>query len=117
MSGCGASDMRGSGQRDTLVSFSEEVTRENHLGEPIADSFGLICEEYVQVIFSKGEERRSAAIKGNDQPATFIALANDDTRSVSTKHVIQLDGEIWDITNIAPWKREEIEFTAVRRAK
>lgn len=109
--------MRGSGQRDTYVVFGEEVTIENSIGEPVATSINPICEEWVQAIFGKGDERRAAAIEGTDQPATFIALANAETRGVTTKHVIELDGEIWDITNSSPWKREEIEFTAIRRAK
>ncbi|MBT0667073.1 hypothetical protein HT136_01660 [Novosphingobium profundi] len=88
------------------------------MGEPTDDeTYPQICREFVQIIYGRGSERRAAAIEGADQPATFIALSNSGTRQVGTKNLVMFDGDFWDIVNVAPLGRVEIEFTAIRRSR
>ncbi len=110
--------MRPIATRDKLISFHAIVTAENSMGEPVSDgTYPEICKEWAQVIYGRGNERRSAAIEGADQPATFIVLGNSKTRSVSVGSFIRFDGAEWDIQNKAVLGNQEIEFTAIRRAR
>jgi hypothetical protein len=105
------------GARDRKISFHAVATLENALGEPVdSEAYPLLGEEWARIIYGKADERRSAAVEGTNQPATFIVLSNSVTRAITTTNIIQYGGETWDIANISPWGREEIEFTAARRA-
>ena len=105
------------GERDKRITFSSETTAENSLGEPVRTAYAPLGNRWAQVIYGRGDERRSAAIEGADQTATFNVLSDSLTRPITTKHVIQFDGDVWDIVSIAPWARAEIDFTAIRRTR
>lgn len=102
--------------RDRLIIFQTVNEIEDEFGQPVLDDFSDFAKSFAEVIYGKGSERREAGIEGNDLPATFGVLQSPTTRAVTTKHVISFDGAIWDIQGIAPWKRQTIEFTAIRRA-
>lgn len=105
----------GAAKRDRQILFRLPVTTENSAGEPVETSLADAGQAFAAVSYGKGQERRSAGIEGNDLPATFITLQNPTTRAVGPGHVILYDGGRWDITSAAPFERDEMEFTAVRR--
>lgn len=105
----------GSRKRDRLITFKREVATESGFGEPEIASLSTIGKAWANVAYGKGSERRAAGIEGSDLPATFITLQNPMTRAIEPSHVIEHNGGLWDITSAAPFERDEIEFTAVRR--
>lgn len=88
---------------------------ENAAGEPIPGASTLIAPAWAAVYYGKGQERREAAIEGASQPATFNVETNSALRGVTVADFVRFDGSDWDITNISPMSRSEIDFTAVRR--
>ncbi|TXC73962.1 head-tail adaptor protein [Sphingorhabdus soli] len=104
------------GERDRLIVFQAVTSAENDFGEPVGTGFAEVGREWAKITYGTGSERREAGIEGNDLPATFRTLQNAMTRSITTKHVIYFDGAVWDITSAVPWKREDMDFTAQRRA-
>lgn len=106
----------GAAKRDRLIRFALPVTEENAAGEPVEESLADAGKAYAAVSYGKAQERREAGIEGNELPATFITLQSDVTRPIGPGHVILFGGHRWDITSAAPFERDEMEFTAVRRA-
>lgn len=106
-----------SGPRDDLITIERnDSTNENDFGEPI-DAWTSIGSFWVKAIYGNGSERRNTAIEGGDQSATFLALADSETKAVTSSDRIIFNDSIWDIVNIAPMKRDVIEFTAIRRSQ
>lgn len=104
-----------SGPRDDLITIERDTgTGENAFGE-ITESWTTHATAWAEVIYGKGSERRTSAVEGADQPATFRVLAETETRSVTVRDRISFGG-IWDITNVSPLDRDGIEITAIRRA-
>lgn len=101
-------------KRNELVSFERPIARKSAMGSEPSSDFDKICEEYVQVRYGTGAERRAAGAEGASQAATFIALDNSLTRLVTERDTIWAAERRWNITSIAPVAaRDEIEFGAV----
>lgn len=105
----------GSRKRDRLIQFRLPITAENAAGEPVESSLADAGSAWAAVSYGKAQERRSAGIEGNDLPATFITLQNPTTRAIGPGYLILHAGGRWDVTSAAPFERDEMEFTAVRR--
>ncbi len=104
-------------RRYNLVEFRRKgATTENAAGEPVPGASTLIALAYAAVYYGKGQERRAAAIEGASQVGTFNVETNSDLRGVTVANFIRFDGSDWDISDIAPLGRGEIDFTAVRRS-
>jgi hypothetical protein len=104
-------------RRFNKVEFRRLTTSEDGFGTPAVSGSTLICEAWAAIFYGRGTERREAAIEGAEQSATFNVATNADLRAVRVTDVIQLGGDSWDITSVAPMDRSEIDFTAVRRMK
>lgn len=103
--------MVGSGRRDTLVSLSRMTPGLDPYGEEI-ETWAALGDEWVRVIWSRGSERREAAMEQGERGVTFQARANARTLGMRVRDRIVWDGD-WDIVGIATPIRGEIEFTAV----
>ena len=100
------------GRRDQQIGF--------HRASVVADEYGTevpswaeIAQRWAAVNYGRGDERREAAREGGAQPATFIVLADEITRTIGLTDRIAFAG-VWEIKGIAPRGRAEIEFSAVR---
>lgn len=100
-------------QRSELVIFERPIARKSAMGREPASDYDRVCEEYVQVRYGTGAERRTAGAEGALQSATFIALDNALTRLVTVRDTIWAADRRWNITSVAPIAaRGEIEFGA-----
>lgn len=104
------------GELDSKVIFQKP-------GSGAEDSFGEAAPGWIEhtkawakVLYGRADERRTAAIEGADQPATFLVRATGRTRVLTVKDRILYAGSTWDITNVAPIGRTRVELTAKRRA-
>lgn len=112
-------------RRRYLVQFQVKVPVEDDYGDD-GDLWTPLCDEYVDITFGTGQERRAAAQDVASQSATFFALANGDTVRLTTSDRIlyPLDplnidkSPVWDITSIVPSKQagKGFDITAVSRA-
>jgi head-tail adaptor len=102
-------------KRGSLVTFERAtVTTDDYGGE--TQSWATLCQEYAQVFYGKGDERRQAAMEQGGQAATFQVPSNTNTRSVTLGDRISFDSSAWDIESKAvdiP-DRRHVEFTATR---
>lgn len=106
--------MTSHGQRNTLITLQRATPSQNGTGEEIL-SWGFYATEWVRVINGSGQERRQAAQTKAVQTATFNALANSKTRSLTPKDRISgYLGADWDITAVAQVSASEIDITATR---
>lgn len=101
------------GAKDVLVTLQRAtVTTNAHRDE--VETWADLAQEYAQVFYGRGDERRQAAVEQGSQAATFRFWSSDKTRSLTLKDRLMLDGDVWDITGIAPVDRQSIEITATR---
>ena len=105
------------GPRNQLVSFESFTATQDEYNEDVL-TWSEICEEWAQIFYGRGDERRQAAMEQGVQPAVFQVLSNEDTRSVEITNRIVHQGVNWDIVGIAPDFPQIglIEFTATRAA-
>ena len=104
------------GELDSLVVFQKPTDGdEDAFGETVS-GWTEHAKAWAKVLYGRGEERRTAAIEGADQPATFLVRATARTRVLTVKDRILYAGSTWDITNVAPIGRVRVELTAKRRA-
>lgn len=101
------------GQRDQRIAFERATVETDDHGEDVA-TWAEIAERWAAVNYGRGDERREGAREGGVQPATFIVLADEDTRTVGLTDRIRFRGGVWEIKGVAPRGRAEIEFSAVR---
>lgn len=109
------------GRRDTRVSFERNGAGRSALGGKAAASWAELFTRLASVTWGSSAERRSAAVEGAVQTATFRVLADQDTRGVlATDRIVivatghMLEGVAFDVTGIAPIGSpvpDEIEFT------
>jgi head-tail adaptor len=102
-------------RRGNLVTFERATTTQDDYGEE-TPSWATLCQEFAQVFYGKGEERRQAAMQEGEQAATFQVPSNTSTRSVTLKDRISFDSSYWNIDSKAldvP-DRRRVEFTATR---
>lgn len=103
------------GKRDDLITIERNSgTSENAFGE-VTESWGFLTSAWAEVIYGTGSERRTTAIEGAEQTATFRILADSTTRTITPADRI-LFGGTWDIHTAVPLDRDGIEITAVKRA-
>jgi head-tail adaptor len=103
------------GRRDDLITIQRATTITDPYGEEI-EQWGALGQEWAQVFYGTGNERRVAAAEQGEQSATFLVLSNSTTAAVGVKDRIVAGASNWDIRGISPDspKRGYIEFTAVR---
>lgn len=103
------------GRRDTKVTLQRFTATQDDYGEEI-ETWADIGQEWVAIYWGRGDERRQAAMEQGQQTATFNALSNSLTRSLTLRDRISGDAGDFDIVGVAPDfpKRGEIEFTATR---
>lgn len=102
------------GPRDTLIIIERFTATEDEYGGQIED-WAPLAEEYAEVIYGRGEERRAAAQEQASLAATFRVPANDRTITIKTTDRVNFAG-IWDISSAVPRGRDGIEITATRPA-
>ncbi len=102
--------------RDHLITIERKTVAEDDYGGEI-ETWAEFCQEWADVRFSKGNERRQAAQEGSSAAATFVVLSNDRTRTISVTDRIVFDGASWDIQSNIPSREfgahREIEATRV----
>lgn len=103
------------GRRNQLVTLSRYTATQDDYGEE-TQTWGPIGTEWAAVFYGRGDERRQAAAEQGQQAANFQMLSNAQTRALTIKDRIELDGVAWDILGISPDTpaRGLIEATAVR---
>lgn len=101
------------GKRDTRIVFERGTVVTDDHGEDVS-TWNALATRWAAVLWGRGDERREAAREGGSQPATFVTLADEITRTVVLTDRIVGAGGTWDIKGIAPRARAEIEFSAVR---
>ncbi|MDP3550613.1 MAG: hypothetical protein Q8R81_09470 [Novosphingobium sp.] len=110
-----------SGKRNTRVSFQRNSAGRSALGGRASANWGELFSRLASVTWGSSAERRSAAVEGAVQSATFRVLADQDTRGVLvTDRIVvtvaghMLEGIAFDITGSVPIGApvpHEIEFT------
>lgn len=103
------------GQRDTRISFQRNGAARSALGGKAAADWAELFSRLAKVTWGSSAERRSAAVEGAIQTATFRTLADSETKSITAKdRIVMADGLTFDVTGIAPIGSPvpyEIEFT------
>ena len=100
------------GKRDQLIGFERATVVADEYGSEVP-TWAEIAQRWAAVNYGRGDERREAAREGGVQPATFIVLADELTRTLLPTDRISFSG-VWNIAGIVPRGRAEIEFSAVR---
>lgn len=103
------------GNRRDLINFTRLGGGQDVSGQEVDNNWVSLGQEWAEVLYGSGQERREAAMEQGSQAALFRVTDNDVTRTVRTKDRITHDGAEWDITGIAPRQdKGEREFTGVR---
>lgn len=103
------------GKRDDLITIERNSgTSEDAFGNP-TESWTTYATAWAEVVYGSGSERRTTAVEGAEQTATFRVLADTVTKAVTPADRISFEGT-WDIHSVTPLDRDGIEFTAVKRA-
>lgn len=105
----------GAGSRNSVATFQRNQAARSALGGLAAADWQLLFTRFASVTYGNSAERRAAAGEQALQIATFRVLADSDTRAITVRDRISIDGLAWDITGIAPIGApapREIEFTA-----
>lgn len=101
-----------SGKRDQRIAFERGMVTTDDHGEDVL-TWAEIGERWAAVNYGRGDERRQSAREGAVQPATFIVLTDELTRTLLPTDRISFSG-VWNIAGGVPRGRAEIEFSAVR---
>lgn len=101
------------GERDELITFERgTVTVDDYGGE--TPTWAEYAQAWANVRRGTGQERREAAQEAGSQSATFVTDWNPTLETIEITDRIQYRGDAWDIVDVAPDVRREIQFTAVR---
>ena len=100
------------GKFDQRIGFERATLVADEYGSEVP-SWAEIAQRWAALSYGRGDERREAAREGGVQPATFIVLADEVTRTLVVTDRISFGG-VWNITGIVPRGRAEIEITAVK---
>ncbi len=76
--------------------------------------WGSIGQDWAEVRYGRGDERRAVAREEGAQTAVFVVRSHTLSRSITVRDRLVLDGGSWDILGISPMHRGSIEFTARR---
>jgi head-tail adaptor len=101
------------GDRDTRIVFERFASGRDGYGEQTED-WSEIGSSMAKVYFGRGDERRQAAREQASKQATFNVGRNAVTRSLTETDRIKVGTVIWDITDISPIGKGEIDLTASR---
>lgn len=103
------------GSRNRKVTFERFTSTKDGYGHE-QKTWATYCTEWAAVSFGTGMERRDAAQKAGEAPATFQILANGTTNGLTVLDRITLDGAVWDISSIAPSREFNagLDITATR---
>ena len=106
------------GKRHDKITIQRKTVETDPYGGEV-ETWTDFAQEWAQVRFGSGQERREAAQETASQAATFIVLDNARTRSVGVQDRISWDGGLWDVTGVAPSLQLNAhrEITAVRAAQ
>lgn len=100
------------GVRDRLIVIERAAITQNDYGEEI-ETWATAFDEFARVFYSRGNERREAAAERSETPITFSVLTNSNSLTITARDRIRYDGLIWNIENVAPVTRGDIEITAI----
>ena len=100
------------GKRDKRISFQRNGAARSALGGKATPAWSELFKRWAAVRYGTGAERRAAAGEQAVQSATFIVLADSETKAITAKDRIVADGLSWDISGIALLGRSDLEFTA-----
>lgn len=100
------------GRRDTPVVLERFTSTADAYNEPV-ETWASIGREMAEVYFSRGDERRRAAMEQGEEAATFKMLATARTRGLTVRDRLQALGRVWNVRGSVPRGRTEIEVTAV----
>lgn len=103
------------GDRDTLISFERFTSGQDEYGEQ-TETWGEIGTSMAKVHYGRGDERRQAAREQASKQATFNVRQNAVTRTITEADRIKVAAVLWDITDISPLGKGEVDFTASRVA-
>jgi head-tail adaptor len=101
------------GDRDTRITFERFSTSQDNYGEQV-EAWSEIGSSMAKVFYGRGDERRQAAREQASKQATFNVGQNAVTRSLTEADRIKIGAVIWDIIDITPLGKSEIDFTASR---
>ena len=79
--------------------------------------FSNVGDAWVSISYGRGEERRRSGKDSAVLMATVRAPANSITRAINTGQFILIDGNRWNITSAAPYKRKFLDFTVKRKTE
>lgn len=103
-------------ERDALVAFERATETRDASNQP-RKTWEVVGEEWAQINYGTGSERRAAAGEQGTQAATFQVLDNAMTRTTKLSDRINEDGLHWDITSNVPALKDGYrDITAVRAA-
>lgn len=101
------------GDRDTRIAFERFTSGQDGYGEQ-TEVWASIGTSMAKVYFGRGDERRQAAREQATKQATFNVAQNAVTRGITETDRIKVGAVTWDITDISPIGKGEIDFTASR---
>lgn len=101
------------GRKRDKIGIERATVVQDAYGEE-TPTWGLIGQEWAEVGYGRGDERRQAAMEQGQLPATFVVWDNTLTRSVGLKDRLTHDGGVWDVTRNVQIRPGEREFTATR---
>ena len=101
--------------RNTLVTLQRATKTRDDYNEEQA-TWTPLGEEWAEVFYGGGNERRQAASEQRSQSATFQMDANSLTLGLTTADRLSADGALWNVRGIAPDtpRQGDIEITASR---
>lgn len=103
------------GDRDTRIAFERLTSGQDNYGEQ-TESWDALGTSMAKVFYGRGDERRQAAREQANKQATFNVAQNAVTRGITETDRIKVGAVIWNITDISPIGKGEIDFTAARIA-
>ena len=107
-------ELTGAGERDRKLVFYSQATVETPRGA-MAQSQGLkIAEAMGRVSYGTAMERRRAGAENSSVSATARIPSCESTRAINSSSTCELDGQVWDVTGVAPWGFHELDVTIVR---
>ena len=101
-------------RRDKIVLQSYSATQDDY-GQEV-EAWSDVGEEWAEVQYGRGDERRQAAMEQGSITATFVVDDNSRTRAVTLRDRIAFvhSGGEWDIFENIPGKPGERRITATR---
>lgn len=100
---------------DRTVKFQTGTVTKSARGAMDVTAFSDVDSAWAKIIYGRGEERRRSGKESAELMATVRVRANIMTRAINTGQFVLFDGNRWNITSAAPYKRTFIDFTVKRK--